>query len=218
MDDKVSYNVSGDRKTARSRTVLILFCICVVFLMVLVSLILVHQKTTREWATSYQSLQTSYDNLKKKCSDLQSEYNTLESMYDAARQPVESSESEQTPDFKESQSPVECYVDDYIAISYDHCEYESNYSQIFFLVENKTDVPLSICFTSISIDGWNSSRATGIDKILPKSRGYIGISIDDVSELPLEILSGSFLVADDSKTMWADGFYNNYFTGIDVKK
>lgn len=217
MDNTDSDKVGKDRKSARSRTVVILVCVCILLLVLFTSLLLVHWKTTRDWANSYQSLQTNYDGLKKRYSNLQSEYNTLESMYavmsNTASEQASEQESEPSAD---NQKGVECYSDEYISIYYDHCGYEYGLSKIFFVVQNKTPVPLYLLFDSVGVDGWQLRHVVGGGDILPGLWGCIAVSVDDLTTYHPTTLSASFKLSYYIDGGFGDTLYTDLFSEIAI--
>lgn len=217
MDNKDSSKVSKERKTDRSETILILVCICIICFVALFGTIVVHHQSKQTWEKSLQSLQTNYDGLKKRYSNLQSEYNTLESMYtvmsDADSEQASEQKSEPSAD---NQKGVECYSDEYIDIYYDHCGYEYGSSRIFFVVQNKTQVPLYLQFDSVGVDGWQLRHVVGGGDILPTLWGCIAVSVDDLSTYHPSTLSASFKLSYYIEGGFGDTIYTDMFSEINV--
>lgn len=183
--------------------------------MALFSTVVVHYQSKQTWEKSQQSLQVNYDGFKKRYSNLQSEYNTLESMYTVVSNTAseQATEQENEPS-TDNQKGVECYSDEYISIYYDHCGYEYGSSTIFFVVQNKTQVPLYLLFDSVGVDGWQLRHVVGGGNILPSLWGCIAVSVDDLTTYHPSTLSASFKLSYYIDSGFGDTLYTDLFSEI----
>lgn len=159
----------------------------------------------------YRKLQTKYDNLTKDYDRLKQDYYILEIIHDASTSGETESEENQATE------PVECYSDEYVTISYDHCGYEYGSSCIYFSVHNKTELPLYFYFDSVAVDGRNLTSVIGGDTILAGCQGYISVSSADLSTYDPSVISALIYVTDDTSTLFEGRRYKIAFSNVEIR-
>lgn len=170
----------------------------------------------------YRRVSAELTALKEKHKELQEKYDILLDMYAEYKTEVVMSGYVPQSEGVEAAKPttplteVKLYDDDYVTISYRGCEAVRDEYNVVLIVENKTDVPLTIGDNSIAVDGWNLSDAFANQEIAAKSKGFVKVRTKELQSLTPSKISGSLYVADKSKTLWGYLSYDAIFAETDI--
>lgn len=161
-----------------------------------------------------ETLKSDYLKLQEEYQTLLEENTSLKNQIEQLQQSINTSTPDPTP--LPVANPV-LYTDDYIEISYSHCE-ESEYTAgeyiIFLIMQNKTDVPIVASVSSFAVDGWNLSDAFGYQEISANSKSYVEISTEQLPTLYPSSMSGDIYIGDRSETAWGGSSYDAIFNSI----
>lgn len=113
------------------------------------------------------------------------------------------------------------YNDDKVSIYFERCDTATSVLgdyEIIFLVENKTDVTLTIQAESMALDGIsiaNRNMAMS-DEVAPKSMGRVYLRVKESISLSPKSISGELRVVDFNAESLDDRAYNAKFVDIAV--
>lgn len=116
---------------------------------------------------------------------------------------------------------VSLYSDEYIDISYSHCEQSDSFSSsgeyfVVLIVNNKTNQPIVVMDNSIAVDGWNLSDSFAYQEISANSKGYVEIRTEELQSLSPSTISGSLEIYDESSSVWGSRSYDAMFSNVEI--
>lgn len=188
------------------------------FVFILAAILLLTACGNADVDTSHEleTLKSDYLKLQEEYQTLQEENTSLKNQIEQLQQVINASTPDPTP--LPVANPV-LYTDDYIEISYSHCE-ESEYTAgeyiIFLIMQNKTDVPMVASVSSFAVDGWNLSDAFGYQEISANSKSYVEISTEQLPTLHPSSMSGDIYIGDRSETAWGGSSYDAIFNSVQL--
>lgn len=169
-----------------------------------------------ELGNDYKELYGQYTDLFEKHKKVVEDFGTALDLCEELMAEVESLAGTGTQGAQDAGKVVECYSDDFVTISYSHCESSSDKYKVVLVVENKTSTALAIGCNSFAVENWNLSDAFCYQDVAASSKGYVKISTKELPTLTPNTISGSLYVADKSKTLFGKLTYDAVFSDVKV--
>lgn len=108
-------------------------------------------------------------------------------------------------------APTQVFEDDRVKISFVKLDTDG----VKFLVENKTNVNLTIQADSVAINGFSSNDITMSDDVSPSSKGFVNARTSELADVGTpEKVSGSLRVIDFNDSFES---YNASFTDVPIQ-
>ncbi len=108
------------------------------------------------------------------------------------------------------------YEDELVKINYVKIKNDSYDDAVVFLIENKTDVNITIQCDAIALDGFSYNNGTMSDDVAPQSKGYVYAKFDDIDITDPSFISGQLRVIDFSREYLDPYHYDVSFVNVAV--